>query len=184
MKPGAGPEYVTIGQVLGGFGAEGLVKVRPLTDFPERFPELETVRFEASGPLGKSPEVRRVVSCVPHGGGLFVLGFEGVTTREHAASLVGLWLQIPVAEVRPLPAGQFYRFEVVGLEVRDEAGQVLGRVKDILETGANDVYVVAAGEGTRTKDEILFPALKQVVLKIDPRAGVMVVRPPRQWDEP
>jgi 16S rRNA processing protein RimM len=184
MKPAAGPDYVTVGEVLGAFGAQGLVKVRPLTDFPERVPELETVRLEASGPLGKPPEVRRVVSCVPHGGGLFVLGLEDVTTREHATSLLGLRLQIPVAEVRPLPAGQFYRFEIVGLEVRDEAGCVLGRVRDILETGANDVYVVAAGENARTKDEILVPALKQVVLKIDPGAGVMVVRLPRLWDEP
>jgi 16S rRNA processing protein RimM len=71
---------------------------------------------------------------------------------------------------------------VVGLEVRDEGKQVLGRVREILETGANDVFVVTPDGGGGLKNEMLIPALKDVVLKIDLGTGQMVVRPPRAWD--
>ena len=71
----------------------------------------------------------------------------------------------------PLPEGRYYWHEVLGLEVQDEAGSAFGPVVDIIETGANDVYVVRTPAG-----DLLLPAIRDVVLSIDPRAGHMTVR--------
>ncbi len=177
----AGPEHVAVGFVLGAFGPAGLVRVRPLTDFPDRLLELDRVRVVQESPVVFRSEWRAITSVRRHGGGDFVFELEGLTTRDQAIALGGARLEIPGTEVKSLPPGHYYRFQVVGLEVRDEESQVLGRVREILETGANDVFVVAP-DGGGSKDEILIPALKDVVLKIDLGAGQMVVRPPRAWD--
>lgn len=178
----AGPEHVAVGFVLGAFGPAGLVRVRPLTDFPERLLELGRVRLVHEGPVVFRSEWRAVTSVRRHGGGDFVFELEGLTNRDQAIALGGARLEIPGTEVKSLPPGHYYRFQVVGLEVRDEGNQVLGRVREILETGANDVFVVAPDGGGGLKSEMLIPALKDVVLKIDLGTGQMVVRPPRTWD--
>jgi ribosomal 30S subunit maturation factor RimM len=69
--------------------------------------------------------------------------------------------------------------EILGLQVVDEAGNVLGRVIEILETGANDVYVVQRPDGS----ELLLPALRSVILAVDLEQQRLVVRPPRYYDE-
>src|SRR5690348_15805164 len=86
--------------------------------------------------------------------GRFVLmKFHGIDTREAAETLRGATIEIPSRDAVPLPPGQFYTFQVVGLEVRTPEGEVIGRVVDVLRTGSNDVYVVRAPEG----GEILLP---------------------------
>ncbi|MEW6032707.1 MAG: ribosome maturation factor RimM [Bacillota bacterium] len=175
-----GPEFVAVGLVVGAADVTGAVSVRSLSDFPERLLELEEVRVTSTGPLGRRSEWRKVVSAERRGD-RYALKLEGVAGREQAAALRGAVLEIPVAEVRPLPPGHWYRFEIIGLEVVDETGRRLGRVRDILETGANDVYVVLPDGAEGARDEILLPALKDVVLEVDLEAGRMVVRPPRVW---
>lgn len=189
MRPPRGkPEFIAVGLVLGAYGARGDVRVRALSDFPDRLRELEKVRVTRdAGRVTSRAEWRAVESAERHGED-YVLRLEGVSERNAAAALHGALLEIPAAEVRPLPPGSFYRFEVVGLEVMDESGRRLGRVSDVLETGANDVYVVTregvAPEGGKgRRDEILVPALREVVLELNPTAGRMVVRLPRVWDE-
>lgn len=180
--PGPGPEYVTVGLVLRAFGASGQVKVRALTDFPDRLLELKRVRVKRSGPMAGRPEWREVATVEEQGDGGFVLRLEGVASREQAAALLGSELEIEAGEVRPLPPDRFYRFQVVGLTVKDEAGRTLGKVGDVLETGANDVFVVVPEDGG-PRAEILIPALRDVVLALDLQAGEMVVRPLRPWGD-
>lgn len=180
MKP-ARPDFVAVAEVLGPHGVQGRVKVRPLTDFPDRLRELREVRVTRRDGLGVRSETHRVTSVETHGDGSIVIGLEGCGTREQAAKFRGARLEIPTAEVRPLPPGRYYHFQVVGLVVRDEGGRVLGRVRDILETGANDVFVVAPDGAGSPRDEILLPALKSVILSIDAERGEMVVRPLLEW---
>lgn len=185
------PEYVAVGLVLGPFGPSGLVRVRPLTDFPERLAELGSCRLSGQGVGTRGPEWVKVVSA-RESGGEYVLELEGLKARQQASALRGALLEIPVAEVRPLPPDRFYRFQVIGLLVRDESGAEIGRVSEVLETGANDVFVVlpeggAEGPGGAKGpggygEEILLPALKDVVRRIDLDEGVMVVRLPKVWD--
>jgi len=176
------PDFVTVARVLRPDGFEGAVRVQPLTDFPERLLELERVRLTRTGPLGTRSEWRRVLRVRRKGAG-FTLLVEGTSNRDEARALAGALVEIPRSEVGRLPPGRFYRFEIIGLGVYDEAGRALGTVTDILETGANDVYVVTPEGAERAPDEILVPALKDVVLEVDPEAGRMVVRLLKTWED-
>ncbi len=160
------PKFVAIGKILEPWGDRGELKVEILTDFPERFASLERVY------IGQTARPLRV-----EGARLFkghaILKLEGCESRAEASALRGQLLQIPLEELMPLAEGEYYEFEIIGLEVWTEEGDLLGRVKEIIYTGANDVYVVEGPRG-----EVLIPALDDVVLKIDLEAGKMVVRLP------
>lgn len=172
-----------IGEVLGAVGLGGEVRVRPLTDFPDRLLELDEVRLRRRGPgAAKRVELRRVVR-VERRGTAFILAIEGVVSRELAAGLAGATLEIPLSQAQELPEGRYYRFDLIGLAVEDEEGRPLGRVREIIETGANDVFVVTPDEAQDRREETLIPALKETVLVLDPAAGRMVVRRPRVWGE-
>ncbi len=79
-------------------------------------------------------------------------------------------VQIPLEDAVPLEEGEYYEHQVVGLAVVEQDGTPLGKVREILSTGANDVYIVVGPEG-----ELLLPAIEPVILEIDLQAGRMVV---------
>jgi len=143
--------------------------VDSFSDAPDRFAPGSVLT--AVPPSGKNFSVK-IVAARPFGARLLVR-FEGVATRTDAEALHGIELTIPQSEVAPLPEGRFYRFEVVGLEVRTRAGERLGTVTDVFATGSNDVYVVRGPRG-----EILLPGLADVILEIDVAKGMMTVAPP------
>ena len=88
-------------------------------------------------------------------------------------------VQISIEDAAPLEEGEYYHFQVIGVEVEMESGERLGRVTEVLETGANDVYVVRGPRG-----EVLIPAIESVVRVLDLEAGRMVVSPlPGMLDE-
>ena len=151
-----------------------------MTDVPGRFEELERV-FVGGRPFA--------VRSAQSQSGAVRLRLEGIVTRDDAEGLRDQLIEIPRAEVGPLPEGHYYHEQIVGLRVRTEAGQDLGTVAEVLPTGANDVYVVR-GAGP----EILVPAIDEVVRSIDLEAGVVTVsvmeglipeprpaRPERSW---
>ena len=108
---------------------------------------------------------------VPHTrGAQVVLTLEGIEDRDAAEALRGWLVQVPENEAWKLPKGQYYWHQIIGLEVITKDGRRLGSVADILETGANDVYVVKREDG-----ELLLPAIKDVVKKISPERGEMIV---------
>ncbi len=98
--------------------------------------------------------------------------FAGYDTPEAAAKLRGQVVQILAEEAAPLPQGQYYHHQIVGLEVFTTEGERLGAVEEILETGANDVYLVRRDDGR----EILLPAIQDVIQEIDLEHKRMVVR--------
>jgi 16S rRNA processing protein RimM len=102
-----------------------------------------------------------------------LLKLEDISDRNAADTFRGADVEVPTAEALELPKGQFYWHQVIGLTVFDGAtNEPLGTVADILETGANDVYIVRSAKG-----EILVPAIKDVVKEIDPTSGRMVIQP-------
>ncbi|MBE3590265.1 MAG: 16S rRNA processing protein RimM [Firmicutes bacterium] len=160
------PDYVSVGEVVAPHGIRGDVRLRPETDFPERFPG-RRVRLGMEGPW------RRILDARPHRGGLWILRLEGVSSREAAEALRGARLWVATAELPTLPAGRYYHHELIGLAVRTVDGRDLGRLAEILRTGANDVFVVRGPLG-----EVLLPALRSVVASVDLAAGAMTVAPP------
>jgi 16S rRNA processing protein RimM len=99
-----------------------------------------------------------------------LLKIEGIDSREAAQTIVGSTLYIPDAEAVKLPPGTFFWHEIIGLSVRSTDGIELGRVTQILETGANDVYVVEGSQG-----EVLIPATQDVVRSIDVASGLITI---------
>jgi 16S rRNA processing protein RimM len=99
-----------------------------------------------------------------------VLLLKGYDSPEKARVLNGWLVQVPQEETVPLPEGQYYWFELIGMEVLSETGEKLGTIVDIFETGSNDVYVMKAG-----RKEVYLPATKDVIRQIDRAAKRMVV---------
>jgi 16S rRNA processing protein RimM len=161
-QPGKQTEYITIGEVLGAWGLKGAFRVRPLTDFPERFEPGETVFIEGV------PHVTQSSSWQKDG---VIVTLPGIDTPEAAAGMRRKNLDIPATELRELPAGQYYQFDIIGMEVLTVDGVVLGKVTNILDCG-NDVYIVK-GE---TK-EILIPATKDVIKNIDLKSKRITIEP-------
>jgi len=101
-----------------------------------------------------------------------MISLKGVHDRRQAEALRGQELKIRYDQAEPLDEDEYYYWQVIGLEVVLESGEVLGQVVEILATGANDVYVVRNAAG----DELLLPAIAPVVLEVDLEAGRMLVR--------
>jgi 16S rRNA processing protein RimM len=99
------------------------------------------------------------------------LKFEGVDTAEAASQLVGQELAIEEKDLPDLPAERFYCYELIGLKVVDADGEAIGEIVEILENPANDIFVIRSSQ----KGEILIPAVKEVVRKIDLKKGLMEI---------
>ncbi|RME50363.1 MAG: 16S rRNA processing protein RimM [Caldilineae bacterium] len=161
----AEPDFLVIGQIVKPHGVRGEVLVKVLTDFPERFETMQTVL------VGKVGAGRRyTVESRRWHKGMVLLHLKGIADRNAAEILRGLYLQIPIAEAMPLEPGVYYHHQLLGLAVLTDDGTLLGELVDILETGANDVYIVQGPQG-----EILLPATEEVIRTIDLNAGQMIV---------
>lgn len=158
-------QYIVIGRIVGPFGICGEVKVVVLTDFPERFDARGIVKIRTQD--GKSRSVR-ISRSRQHRGGL-LLKLDGVSTRTEAEALRDAEIVIAPEELGELAEGSFYVFDLVGLKVVSEDGRECGEVTEVLQAGANDVYVTSTG--------LCIPALKDVVAKVDLERGEMIIRP-------
>ena len=103
----------------------------------------------------------------------------GVNDPETAGTLRGYLLQLPAGEAWPLPPDSFYAFQLYDLPVQTPDGRHLGTMEDLLATGSNDVYVVRTPSGK----ELLVPAVKDIVLEINPTAGYIQIRDPAEWSD-
>jgi 16S rRNA processing protein RimM len=155
------PDLITVGRVIKPFGLKGQVVIAPLTDFPERFAPGGAILIE-----GRSFEI----SASQLHKGRWLLKLKGVDTPEQAEDLRGCALHVPESDLHPLPEGEYYRFQMIGLLAVNKDGDEVGRVTDVLETGGNDVYLIKGPGGER-----LVPALPQFVTEIDLDAGRMIV---------
>lgn len=158
-------EYLIVGQIVAPHGIRGEVKVRLITEEPEFLQTLETLYVDEA-----APRPLQVANVRFHRGHALVQ-FEHITTRSEAERLRGLYVLIPKAWAPPLEEDEYYVHEIVGLRVVTTAGEELGRVVDVLFTGANEVYVVRGGP----YGEVLIPAIKEVVRAVDLEAGEMRV---------
>lgn len=160
-------DRITIGRAGAVHGIKGELRVIPLTDFPERFRDM--------GEVMVGDELLHVESCKFHKQ-YVLMRFREYQERESAQRLTGKLLTVPRSEAVPLSEGEFYTFDIIGLKVYDLAGLELGTVENVLRTGSNDVYQARSEDGR----ELLIPALKAVVRKIDIAGGCMVVDMPEE----
>ena len=161
------PRYLAIGRIARPWGVRGELKVEILTEDPSRFDELETVF------VGPQFESYRLESARLHGKAMR-LKLAGCDDRASAEPLRGLLLHVVMEDALPLEEGEYWVHQILGLRAYSTNGDCLGIVQAVLETGSNDIYVVRAQSGR----EVLVPALKDVVLEIDPDSGRMLVELP------
>lgn len=160
-------ELVAIGVIEKSFGVRGGLRVRSLSDVPGRFEGLTRVTLEAPSGTVKNATIRSVRAM----NGSYVLGMDVCSTPEDAAMFRGWTLKIPQGSAPPLPEGQYYEYELIGLAVQDETGRSLGTVEDILKTPGHHVFVVRGEDG-----EVLIPAAKDAVAAVDVPNKTMTVR--------
>ena len=165
------PAEVPVGTVGRAHGVRGWVRVRSDMDPAEDLLRYDTWLLECAG----SWRPVRVRSARPHGTAL-VAHFDGVDDRDAAAALAGTRVGLPREALPALEDGQYYWVDLIGLEVVDEAGRSLGTVREMIETGANDVMVIrpcvpAACDGTRAEDRIVPFLVGDVVREVDLAAG-------------
>ena len=150
-------------------GVRGEVKLQPLTDFPRRFEETEYLLL-ADG-------TRLVLESARLQRDTVLAKFRGMDTPEVWLPFRHQELYVTEDALMPLPPGQFYIHQLIGIEVFDEQGVALGIVDNVLQTGSNDVYVVK----TPSNEEILLPAIDTVVKQIDMTERRMIVTLPEYW---
>lgn len=158
------PVYLAVGLLRRPHGVHGEILMEVYTDFPERLKDGTTVY------LGGKHKPVTLRHTRYHNDGL-LLSFEGVETPESAGLLRNQIVNVKTATRPALPAGQYYHHQMIGMIVMEDSGDELGRLTEIIETGANDVYVVTSEEGK----ELLLPSIKQVVLDVDVEANRMLV---------
>jgi 16S rRNA processing protein RimM len=159
------PARLIIGRVLAPHGLDGAFRMELLTDFPERISALKRVY------LGDEPTARRVRHAQlhpPHA----LLRLTGLDDEQAIGAFRGALVRIDHDQAAPLPPGEYYWWQLIGARVVDEAGEPLGVVQEILQTGANDVYVLRTPVG----GEFLLPAIKDVILDVDTERGVITAR--------
>jgi 16S rRNA processing protein RimM len=166
-KPQREPDegYVAVGRVQAPFGLKGELKVMSLTDNPDRF--LPKAKLWA----GQQPVT---IASVREAQGYVYLMLKGFTDRSSVDKFRHALLQVPETELPELEEGEYYRFQLLGLTVVDEAGVELGALAEVIETGATDVYRVRDAEGKDT----LLSATADVIVSVDLAAKRMVVDPP------
>ncbi|MFQ5454000.1 MAG: ribosome maturation factor RimM [Candidatus Zixiibacteriota bacterium] len=152
-------EIVTVGKLGRTRGLEGELYIIPLTDFPERFLNLNEIYLRKKD----SWEMVQIVSTRFVSGRL-VIKFKNINTREDASRLTNQDIAVPDDQLVELPDDTFYIFDLIGCNVIEEGSEkVLGKIINVEQYPANDVYVIK----TIKEKEILFPAVKKFVKNID-----------------
>ena len=154
-------------------GVRGELFLQVLTDYPDRVGSLSAV-FLADDIEGTNAASYTVTAARRHRKGL-ILRLEDVDDRDRADLLRDAWVLVALEDAVPLEEGEHYLFQLIGMRVVTTAGEALGVLEDVIETGANDVYVVRGGP----RGEVLIPAVEHVVIEVDLKAQRMTVEPPR-----
>lgn len=151
-------DLLRVGVVTSPHGVRGEVKVYPTTDDLERFRELKHVIID----FGKEKKELEVVG-VKFLKGMAVLKFRGYDNREDVETWRQKSLFVTRANAVPCEEGEYYIADLIGLDVWTDEGKQLGVLVDVIQTGANDVYVVRM----ENKKEVLIPAIKACILNVD-----------------
>lgn len=150
-------ELIQIGAVTGTHGVRGEVKAFPTTDDPARYKELKQVIVTSK----KGQEILEIAG-VKFFKQMVILKFRGIDDMDAAQAYKGAKLYVERGQAVPLEADEYYYADLIGLSAVSDTGEPLGIVSDILQTGANDVYVIRSESG----QELLVPAIKDCVKEV------------------
>lgn len=161
-------DYLKIGGIISTHGLKGEVKVFPTTEDVHRYDDLDTVYIEM--PHGRLPVH---VEHVRYFKNLVIVKFRGLNRIEDVQPYLKHDLYVSREDAIELKENEYFVGDVIGLKTITDDGRILGTLEDVLETGANDVYVISSAEDP--KKEILLPVIRDVILEINPEEGYMKV---------
>ena len=154
-------DFVTIGEILGAWGSQGKIKVAVTTDFPQRFTPQATVYINRQPMTIASTEWQK---------GKAIIKLDAIHSTEAAQQLQGQLVEIHHTQVYNLPEGEYYHFQLTGLEVWTTEGELVGKVSEVLAGVSNDNYIVHGAKG-----EVLIPAIDEVIKSIDLDEGRITI---------
>jgi 16S rRNA processing protein RimM len=163
-SPDGEPVYLVVGFLRRAHGVRGEMIMDLHTDFPERLQRGRELF------VGEEHRPMTLSGTRPHAKGMLVK-FNGIETPEDAGQLRNQWVYVRATDVPELPEGKIYQHELFGFKVVDENEKSLGELVEIIETGANNVYVIRDESGK----EILLPAIPEVILEMDTERRLMRV---------
>ena len=155
-----------VGQIVNSYGIKGFLKVVPFVDHNDQFKELKTLYIQE-----KKNFRELTIEEVKFSKNLVLLKIKGIETIEEALKLKNLYLYARREDIQ-LEDGAYFIVDLIGLEVYTESGEHLGILREVLQPGANDVYVVE----NEKKEQILLPVIPDVVKKIDLQSKKIIVR--------
>lgn len=150
-------QRLEIGQIVNTFGIKGEIKVTPFTDDITRFDDLEKVYVKS-----KKQSKQYKVEKARYHKNMVLLKLEGINNPEDAEMLRNAFLEIDREDAIPLEEGTYFIADLIGLDVYTDEGKLLGKVDDIYNTGANDIYVIKDELGK----QILLPGIKEVIKEV------------------
>jgi 16S rRNA processing protein RimM len=156
-------EYIKVGKIVNTHGVKGCLKCISMTDDMERFDELEYVYTEKDNK-------KRKINNAWYRKGLVYLELEDINDMDTAESLRNTFISIYDDQLRELPEGSYYLFDLEGMEVYSDLGEYIGKISEVYQTGANDVYEVVD-----KKNSYLIPAVKDVVKEVSVKEKKMVI---------
>lgn len=169
------PNPLIIGAISGVFGCDGWIRVRSHTQAMLDIARYPRWLIGAGGGQGKQYKPYKVAEVRAHGNGI-VAKLAGVEDRTQALALMHLDIAITKEQLPPLAPGEYYWFQLTGLQVVNLRGEALGAVSRLIATGANDVLEVSAAGAT-----CLIPYIEDVVKRVDTRGGTIEVDWRKEW---
>lgn len=157
--------YLLVAEGLKPQGLDGLLKARVYMDDPDDIRALKTLYFKEKGAYRPFEVLKAEVRS-----GFAYLLLKGFASREEAEALRGVQLYMLRSDAPPLPEGRYYICDLIGCAVEDTGGRAVGVVQDVLQPGANDVYVLKGERG-----EVLLPVIEKLILQTDVAARRIVV---------
>ena len=151
-------EYFEIGQIVNTFGIKGFVKVNPFTDDLERFEELKSVLVVKNKEL-----IEMQIEEIKYQKNVVLIKFKGIEDINMAEKYKGCYIKIKRENARKLPKDTYFIADLIGMQVYDEQGNLLGKVNDIYNNKVHDIYVIKDDLGK----QILLPSTKEVIKQID-----------------
>ena len=151
-------EYLQVGIISSTHGVRGEVKVFPTTDDVRRFKKLKDVLLEQKN----GEKLTLQISQVKFFKQFAIIKFQGYDSLNEVEHFRGLSLYVTRADAVKLEKDEFFIADLIGLTVFDESDAKIGELTDVMETGANDVYVIKRTDGS----ELMLPAIKQCILSV------------------
>ena len=159
-------DLLKVGVITTTHGVRGEVKVFPTTDSPERFLDLDYVILDTG-----RQQMKLEIQGVKFFKNLAILKFKGIDNINDIEMYKGKDLWIPREEAQPLEEDEYYIADLIGMEVYLEDGTLFGTLKDVMETGANDVYIV----NSKAHGEVLLPAIGDCIKEVDVNENKMTI---------